>query len=67
MTIDIDQNELIGMIAEKLKLINVDKSNIMIVVHKNYRNGLEHYVAGAHIDTNKSYDDDDCEQCIVND
>lgn len=62
MTIDIDQNELIGIIAEKL---NVDKSNIRIVVHKNYRNGLEHYAASAHADTNKSYDDVDCEQCIV--
>lgn len=64
MTIDIDQNELIGIIAEKL---NVDKSNIMIMVHKNYCNGLEHYVAGAHVDTNKPYDDDDCEQCVVKD
>lgn len=31
MTIDIDQNELIGMIAEKL---NVDRSNVRIDVHK---------------------------------
>jgi hypothetical protein len=64
MTINIDQNELIGIIAEKL---SVDKSNIMINVHKFYHNGLERFEAGIHVDTNKSYDDDDCEQCVVND
>lgn len=64
MTIDIDQNELIGIIADKL---NVDKSNIRIDVHKNYRNGLEHFEASIHADTNKSYDDDNCEQCVVTD
>ncbi len=64
MTIDIDQNELIGMIAEKL---NVDRSNIRINVRKYYRNGLERFEASVHADTNKSYDDDDCEQCVVTD
>lgn len=63
MTIDIDQNELIGMIAEKL---NVDRSNIRINVRKYYRNGLEHFEASAHADTNKSYNDDEyCDQCVV--
>lgn len=64
MTIDIDQNELIGIIAEKL---NVDKSNIRIDVHKNYRNGLEYFEASIHADTNTSYDDDYCEQCVITD
>ena len=63
MTIDIDQNELISMIAEKL---NVDRSNIRINVHRTYRSGLEHFEASVHADTNKSYNDDECgEQCVV--